>query len=157
MKSFYGFVIYLVISGFSHASNSFSGSVEKVITPGQFLVSNEKGHTLIIDVKGYKHDGQSCAQNTLNVCEVLEDKLVGEPVGVVVEGHVSGKVYGDITFAGSEVLSNFLIREGFYRINARDGRHVALLKSEREAICAYRGIWAVYRGQHEYAALCQGR
>lgn len=150
-------VLVLVSIAFeANASNSFKGSVIQVVSPSMFVVANEAKQTLEIEVRGYQHNGETCAENAHDICDALEQALLGIGVGVIVEGHVGGKVFGDITFDG-EVLSNYVIREGYYRINVQDGRHRALLVSEREAVCNYRRIWAQYRGQHEYAAICQGR
>lgn len=141
---------------------NFYGKLIEVVSPSTIMVANSDGDTVLVSIQGpffgdIEH--KLCAHKSKTVtyaCDLIEDRLKGEKLGVIFETYAHGILRGDIVF-GDTLLSEDLIYNGEYKVNAEHSRAQYLLIAERDALCKFKGIWQKHKGKHEYAAICQAR
>lgn len=149
-----------LVSHETFAASSYVGKVKRIVTPTIIEVSLSDEEFITLHILGLKtRDEQPCTKATgINgkACEAIKAWLNVENFGVIIE-KVDGKaMYGDIV-VGNILVSQEIVREGFYAVDSSKSMSHYMFEAEAEAYCNYRGIHAKNLGKHEVAAKCSRR
>jgi hypothetical protein len=143
---------------------SFNGQLLKVVSPREVVVLSSDNAFIHIHLLGPMFDGdetklcddENVDDHIKDKCEALSDILENKPLGVTIERYDKDTMYGDIVF-GDQLLSQYMIEEGWYRVDYKNVSAKYLFESEKKAFCNYKGIWRKNKGKHEVVNLCMRR
>lgn len=151
-------MLILVVTVQANASPTFYGTVTAVTRPDAVLIETDDAflELKLFGVLLPQKEGVSCENHPVARarCEYLEQKVLGERVGVIVERFAEEKFYGDIVTSQQSIVVA-LVRAGLFRVDKKQHRPTYLLDAEKDAMCSYRGLWEVYLGDPRMVKKCQ--
>jgi len=149
-----------LVSQVTFGASSYVGKVKRIVSPTIIEVSLSDEEFITLNILGLKKNGEQHCGEAKGVngkaCNAMKAWLDGKSLGVIIE-KVDGKaMYGDIV-VGDKLISQEIVRHGYYAVDSTKSMSHYLFQAELEAYCNYRGIHAVNKGMHEVAEKCARR
>lgn len=151
------FIAVFSVFTFTAYAGGFYGTLSEVYTPNIIIVDGDNAIGKV-EIQGvdFGEDGDvACTRSQVSdVCDFIYNELKASRLAVEVTGGEHTQLSGDIVYQ-DKILSVELVRNGYYRVDYSTTKARYMMLAEKEAMCAYRGIWSKYRGDYEMARKCQ--